>query len=173
MSQSWLFLISFNVFFMLQVMERVMETFQPCAVVLQNGADSLNGDRLGTFNLTLRGNIFPFEEIHITSHFSWTSVLHLTTFLNQIWYFYFSFLIYFNDSFLFRSWCLCSILPGATYSTNDVGWRWLYTEKCGSMLDLRDFNCCWYGSLWRYVNAYIIGVSEYKSMLRSIFHFLC
>lgn len=47
-----------------------METFQPCAVVLQNGADSLNGDRLGTFNLTLRGNIFPFEEIHITSHFS-------------------------------------------------------------------------------------------------------
>ncbi|VIO89412.1 Histone deacetylase 1, putative [Brugia malayi] len=38
------------------VMERVMETFQPCAVVLQNGADSLNGDRLGTFNLTLRGH---------------------------------------------------------------------------------------------------------------------
>ncbi|KHN81222.1 Histone deacetylase 1, partial [Toxocara canis] len=38
------------------VMTKVMETFQPSAVVLQCGADSLNGDRLGTFNLTLKGH---------------------------------------------------------------------------------------------------------------------
>ncbi|PAV57223.1 hypothetical protein WR25_11464 [Diploscapter pachys] len=38
------------------IMTKVMERFQPCAVVLQCGADSLNGDRLGPFNLTLRGH---------------------------------------------------------------------------------------------------------------------
>ena len=32
-----------------------METFQPSAIVLQCGADSLTGDRLGCFNLSLRG----------------------------------------------------------------------------------------------------------------------
>ena len=30
-----------------------MEVFQPTAIVLQCGADSLSGDRLGSFNLTL------------------------------------------------------------------------------------------------------------------------
>lgn len=34
-----------------------METFQPNAIVLQCGADSLTGDRLGCFNLTLKGSI--------------------------------------------------------------------------------------------------------------------
>jgi histone deacetylase 1/2 len=33
-----------------------MEVFNPSAVVLQCGADSLNGDSLGSFNLTLRGH---------------------------------------------------------------------------------------------------------------------
>ena len=33
-----------------------MESYQPNAVVLQCGADSLTGDRLGCFNLTLKGN---------------------------------------------------------------------------------------------------------------------
>lgn len=37
------------------IMTQVMERFQPNAVVLQCGADSLVGDRLGTFNLTLKG----------------------------------------------------------------------------------------------------------------------
>ena len=32
-----------------------MEIFDPGAVVLQCGADSLTGDRLGTFNVTLKG----------------------------------------------------------------------------------------------------------------------
>ncbi|KAI5645472.1 histone deacetylase domain-containing protein [Phthorimaea operculella] len=38
------------------IMSKVMETFQPSAVVLQCGADSLTGDRLGCFNLTVRGH---------------------------------------------------------------------------------------------------------------------
>jgi histone deacetylase 1/2 len=38
------------------VMAQVMETFKPGAVVLQCGADSLTGDRLGRFNLTVRGH---------------------------------------------------------------------------------------------------------------------
>lgn len=37
------------------IISKVMETFQPSAVVLQCGADSLTGDRLGCFNLTVRG----------------------------------------------------------------------------------------------------------------------
>lgn len=40
-------------------MSKVMETYQPSAVVLQCGADSLSGDRLGCFNLTLKGSSFP------------------------------------------------------------------------------------------------------------------
>ncbi|CAF0826627.1 unnamed protein product [Adineta steineri] len=38
------------------VMTKVMETYQPNAIVLQCGADSLTGDRLGCFNLTLKGH---------------------------------------------------------------------------------------------------------------------
>lgn len=34
-----------------------MEMYQPSAVVLQCGADSLSGDRLGCFNLTIKGKI--------------------------------------------------------------------------------------------------------------------
>jgi histone deacetylase 1/2 len=37
-------------------MTKVMETFQPSAVVLQCGADSLTGDRLGCFNLSIKGH---------------------------------------------------------------------------------------------------------------------
>ena len=38
------------------VMSKVMDVYQPNAVVLQCGADSLTGDRLGCFNLTLKGH---------------------------------------------------------------------------------------------------------------------
>ncbi|XP_014480105.1 PREDICTED: histone deacetylase Rpd3-like [Dinoponera quadriceps] len=38
------------------VISKVMETFQPNAIVLQCGADSLAGDRLGCFNLSIRGH---------------------------------------------------------------------------------------------------------------------
>lgn len=39
-----------------QVITKVMEMYQPSAIVLQCGADSLSGDRLGCFNLTLKGH---------------------------------------------------------------------------------------------------------------------
>ncbi|KAK4336834.1 hypothetical protein RND71_043654 [Anisodus tanguticus] len=38
------------------LISKVMEMFQPSAIVLQCGADSLTGDRLGCFNLTLKGH---------------------------------------------------------------------------------------------------------------------
>ncbi|CAM9754310.1 unnamed protein product, partial [Choristocarpus tenellus] len=38
------------------VLEKVMEHFAPEAIVMQCGADSLSGDRLGCFNLSLRGH---------------------------------------------------------------------------------------------------------------------
>jgi histone deacetylase 1/2 len=37
-------------------MSKIMEVFRPGAIVLQCGADSLTGDRLGCFNLTLKGH---------------------------------------------------------------------------------------------------------------------
>lgn len=39
-----------------QVIGKIMERFRPEAVVLQCGADSLAGDRLGCFNLSLKGH---------------------------------------------------------------------------------------------------------------------
>jgi len=38
------------------VIQRVMDVYQPTAIVLQCGADSITGDRLGCFNLTLKGH---------------------------------------------------------------------------------------------------------------------
>lgn len=38
------------------VMQGVMEWYRPEAVVLQCGGDSLSGDRLGCFNLSMRGH---------------------------------------------------------------------------------------------------------------------
>merc|ERR1719322_945574 len=38
------------------VISKVMESYQPSAVFLQCGADTLSGDRLGCFNLTLKGH---------------------------------------------------------------------------------------------------------------------
>ncbi|PIN19926.1 Histone deacetylase complex, catalytic component RPD3 [Handroanthus impetiginosus] len=38
------------------VISKVMEVFRPGAVVLQCGADSLSGDRLGCFNLSVKGH---------------------------------------------------------------------------------------------------------------------
>ncbi|XP_078799263.1 histone deacetylase 2 isoform X1 [Oryzias latipes] len=45
------------------VMSKVMEMYQPSAVVLQCGSDSLSGDRLGCFNLTIRGHAKCVEYI--------------------------------------------------------------------------------------------------------------
>ncbi len=44
------------------VMSKVMELYRPSAVVLQCGADSLAGDRLGCFNLSLKGTyVYLFQ----------------------------------------------------------------------------------------------------------------
>nr|GEW09026.1 histone deacetylase 6-like [Tanacetum cinerariifolium] len=40
------------------VIQKVMDVYQPNAVVLQCGADSLFGDLLGTFNLSIKGHAF-------------------------------------------------------------------------------------------------------------------
>ena len=39
-----------------QVIKGVMDWYRPDAVVLQCGGDSLSGDRLGSFNLSMRGH---------------------------------------------------------------------------------------------------------------------
>lgn len=39
-----------------QVMTSVMNSFKPTAIVLQCGADSLASDRLGSFNLSIKGH---------------------------------------------------------------------------------------------------------------------
>jgi len=38
------------------VLQKIMDIYRPGAIVLQCGADSLTGDRLGCFNLSLRGH---------------------------------------------------------------------------------------------------------------------
>lgn len=38
------------------VIEAIMQWYQPEAVVLQCGGDSLSGDRVGSFNLTMKGH---------------------------------------------------------------------------------------------------------------------
>ena len=39
-----------------QVISEVMQSYNPGAVVLQCGTDSLSGDKLGCFNLSMRGH---------------------------------------------------------------------------------------------------------------------
>ncbi|KAI9209313.1 histone deacetylase 1-like protein [Polychytrium aggregatum] len=43
------------------VIQKIMEWFRPGAVVLQCGADSLAGDKLGSFNLSMRGHAQAVE----------------------------------------------------------------------------------------------------------------
>ena len=38
------------------VISKIMETFNPEVILLQGGADSLSGDRLGCFNLSVKGH---------------------------------------------------------------------------------------------------------------------
>ena len=45
------------------IIQGIMQRFRPGAVVLQCGADSLTGDRLGCFNLTLRGHASCVEYV--------------------------------------------------------------------------------------------------------------
>lgn len=45
------------------VLDHVMQWYRPSVVVLQCGADSLSGDRLGCFNLSLRGHAACLEHV--------------------------------------------------------------------------------------------------------------
>lgn len=51
---------------MCQVVDRVLEWYQPSAVVLQCGADSLAGDKLGCFNITLEGHAMSVQHLRKT-----------------------------------------------------------------------------------------------------------
>jgi histone deacetylase 1/2 len=37
-------------------MKQIMDSFKPEAILLQMGTDSLSGDRLGMFNLSIKGH---------------------------------------------------------------------------------------------------------------------
>lgn len=54
-------------------MAKVMEMYQPSAVVLQCGADSLSGDRLGCFNLTIKGWLTKAKILFSWSKLDWDS----------------------------------------------------------------------------------------------------
>jgi len=45
-----------------QVIRLVMESYDPSAIVLQCGTDSLSGDKLGCLNLSMRGRLNRFPE---------------------------------------------------------------------------------------------------------------
>jgi hypothetical protein len=49
-----------------QVIDGIMECYRPSAVVLQCGADSLAGDKLGCFNLTMHGHAHCVQ--HLRKH---------------------------------------------------------------------------------------------------------
>lgn len=47
-----------------KVIQHIMDWYQPGAIVLQMGADSLSGDKLGGFNMTLKGECsFPAPRV--------------------------------------------------------------------------------------------------------------
>jgi histone deacetylase 1/2 len=43
-------------FLRIQVITKILEVFRPSVIVLQCGADSLSGDKLGCFNLSMHGH---------------------------------------------------------------------------------------------------------------------
>jgi histone deacetylase 1/2 len=52
-----------------------MEKYRPGAVVLQCGADSLTGDRLGCFNLTLKGHGDCVRFVQVRTFYFFSSIL--------------------------------------------------------------------------------------------------
>ena len=69
------------------IVSKVMESYQPSAIVLQCGADSLSGDRLGCFNLTLKGN----RKLHwrIYRYTLWVLRLNISMYMPNVKCFYF------------------------------------------------------------------------------------
>jgi histone deacetylase 1/2 len=52
------------------IISQVMEWYRPGAIVLQCGADSLAGDKLGCFNLSMEGIIFAYNTRLTSGHAS-------------------------------------------------------------------------------------------------------
>lgn len=50
------------------IMQKIMDVYRPGAIVLQCGADSLTGDRLGCFNLSLRGHAECVKFVKVCLH---------------------------------------------------------------------------------------------------------
>jgi histone deacetylase 1/2 len=49
-----------------QIVDDVLEWYRPSAVVLQCGADSLAGDKLGCFNITMEGHAMCVQHLRKT-----------------------------------------------------------------------------------------------------------
>jgi acetoin utilization deacetylase AcuC-like enzyme len=60
---------------LLKIIRSVMEKYRPGAVVLQCGADSLTGDRLGCFNLTLKGHGDCVRFVQVRTFYFFSSIL--------------------------------------------------------------------------------------------------
>ena len=111
------------------IVSKVMESYQPSAVVLQCGADSLSGDRLGCFNLTLKGNIFLF------TYLVWTS--EKPDSFKNLYYSISSITI----CFIFRSRKMRRIHEKVQFTPHASWGRRLHNSKCSSMLDIRNRSC--------------------------------
>lgn len=48
-------------FIVLQIISKILDVFQPSVVVLQCGADSLAGDKLGCLNLSMKGHAYAVQ----------------------------------------------------------------------------------------------------------------
>jgi acetoin utilization deacetylase AcuC-like enzyme len=53
-----------------KVIQEVMESYDPSAIVLQCGTDSLSGDKLGCLNLSMRGTVFILCPCYAAYHWS-------------------------------------------------------------------------------------------------------
>lgn len=66
----------------MQIIMKVVETYQPSAIVLQCGADSLAGDRLGCFNLSIDGG-YLLVFIFFSQFYNEPGFLSLSFYLHQ------------------------------------------------------------------------------------------
>ena len=96
-----------------------MEWYRPSAVVLQCGADSLSGDRLGVFNLSMRGQFQPDQTLY---HFSLTN-WKLTGHANCV-----QFVKKFNLPLL--------LLGGGGYTIRNVSRAWAFETGLAAGMEL-------------------------------------
>ena len=114
------------------VISGIMENFKPGAVCLQCGADSLAGDRLGVFNLSLRGafcDAFVVSSVFLNLASSVALTLLLSPKLPPLG----CFTLYGNEC---RPWRLCTICKEFWSPHNSDRWRRVYNSKCRPLLGL-------------------------------------